>query len=245
MNKQTLIAAFFCLLPLAGMYAQSDDFGIWTSAEVKKKIFPGFDASLEGEFRTRDGLKNVERWAATAGVAYRIFPFLKADAGYTFIYSHRLGEVTAKGNYVTDYWSPRHRLSVSLTGSYRWNRVEFSLRERYQFTRRTAQSVAKYDGDDGSRKNDEEISAKSKNVLRSRLQAEWNIKKSPFSPYASCELYHSMTDDWALDKTRWTVGTGYRINKKHSLDFFYRYQNHADEDETNGHIVGAGYKLKF
>ncbi|MFR5757191.1 MAG: hypothetical protein ACLUE2_00470 [Bacteroides cellulosilyticus] len=34
---------------VAGVYAQSDDFGIWTSAEVKKKIFPGFDASVEGE----------------------------------------------------------------------------------------------------------------------------------------------------------------------------------------------------
>ena len=42
------------LLCMAGKsYAQGDDFGVWTSAEVKKKIFSGFDASLEGEFRTR------------------------------------------------------------------------------------------------------------------------------------------------------------------------------------------------
>ena len=37
----------------------------------------------------------------------------------------------------------------------------------------------------------------------------------------------------------------YKINKKNSLDFFYRYQNHADDDETNGHVVGAGYTFKF
>lgn len=228
-----------------GVRAQSDDFGIWTSAEVKKKLFPGFDASIEGEFRTRDGLKKMERWAGTASVAYRFSPYVKADAGYTFIYSRQPGELTKKGNLIPAYWSPRHRLSLSLTGSYTWQRVEFSLRERYQFTRRTAQSVPKYDGEDGSRKADEEINAKSKNVLRSRLQAEWNIRKSPFKPYASCELYHSMTDDWALDKVRWTIGTGYKINKKHSVDIFYRYQDHSDDDEANGHILGVGYKLKL
>lgn len=131
MNRRiTLLAVFLCTM-VAGVYAQSDDFGIWTSAEVKKKIFPGFDASVEGEFRTRDGVDNVERWSAGAGVAYRITSFLKADGGYTFIYSHRPGEMTKKGNYVSDYWSPRHRMYLSLTGKLNWQRFEFSLRERY------------------------------------------------------------------------------------------------------------------
>ncbi len=40
MNRRiTLLAVFLCTM-VAGVYAQSDDFGIWTSAEVKKKIFP-------------------------------------------------------------------------------------------------------------------------------------------------------------------------------------------------------------
>lgn len=58
------------LLCMAGKsYAQGDDFGVWTSAEVKKKIFSGFDASLEGEFRTRDGCR---RW--NAGRVRQVFP---------------------------------------------------------------------------------------------------------------------------------------------------------------------------
>ncbi len=245
MNKKIFIAMMLCLSVVADVYAQSDDFGIWTSAEVKKKIFPGFDASVEGEFRTRDGVNNVERWSAAAGVAYRFNPYLKADLGYTFIYKHRPGETTSKGNLVSSYWSPRHRLSVSLTGSYKWKRLEFSLRERYQFTHRKSTSASKYDGDDGSQKDDEEIRGKSMNVLRSRLQVEWDIKKSPFSPYASCELYHSMDDSWELCKTRLTIGTGYKINKKHSIDVFYRFQDSSDEDDGNLHVVGAGYRFKF
>ena len=28
-------------------------------------------------------------------------------------------------------------------------------------------------------------------------------------------------------------------------DFYYLYQNHADDDEANGHVIGAGYTFKF
>lgn len=245
MKKRILTALFFCVAAFTSMLAQSDDFGVWTSAEIRKKIFPGFDASIEGEFRTRDGLKTVDRWAATASLAYRIFPFLKADVGYSYLYNHRGDETTKKGNYIPAYWSPRHRFTVSLTGSYKWKRFEFSLRERFQLTRRTALSVDKYDGDDGSQMDDEEISAKTKSVLRSRMQVEWDLKKSPFTPYVSCELYHSITDGWAIDKTRWTIGTDYKLNKKNSFDLFYRYQDKSDDDEVNGHVLGIGYKLKF
>ena len=86
--------------------------------------------------------------------------FLKADGGYTFIYSHRPGEMTKKGNYVSDYWSPRHRMYLSLTGKLNWQRFEFSLRERYQYTYRTSQLVSKYDGDDGSKKQMRKLPAK-------------------------------------------------------------------------------------
>ncbi|MCI1683872.1 MAG: DUF2490 domain-containing protein [Bacteroides sp.] len=230
---------------VTNIYAQDDDWGIWTSVEARKKIFPGFDASLEGEFRTRDGMKNVDRWSGGIEVAYRFFAGLKADAGYTYINSRQPGETTKKLNYIPAYWSPRHRLHLSLTGKMELRRFELSLREQYQYTYRTSLSVPKYDGDDGSRKEDEEISGKCKNVLRSRIQLDWNIRKSKFSPYASCEFYHSLTDDWVLDKTRWTAGTNYNINKQHSLDLFYRYQNHADDDEQNGHVFGIGYTYKF
>lgn len=243
--KKKLFAICLLTLSFPSAWAQSDDFGIWSSIEAKKKLLPGLDAALEGEFRTSDGLKSVERWAVSPSLSYRVFPFLKADMGYTFIYKRAEAETTKKGNYIPAYWTPRHRFSFSLTGKYTWNRWEFSLRERYQFTRRTALSVPKYDGDDGSRKADEIIDAKSKNVLRSRLQVAWDLRKSPFTPYASCELYHDMGNRWELEKTRWTIGTEYKVNKKHSFDLYYRYQNHADDDETNGHVLGVGYKFKF
>ena len=240
-----LVCSLMVLLSLPGkLYAQSDDFGIWTGVEVKKKILSGWDASLEGEFRTRDGVKTVERWSGAVATSYKVSSWLKASAGYTFIHYYHPMEVTKKGNYIPEYWQPRHRFHVSLTGKADWRRFTFSLRERWQYTYRPSQSVPKFDGDDGSSKADEYISGKGKNVLRSRLQVAYNIRKCAFNPYASCELSHSLSDG-AFEKARWTLGTEWKLSKRHSLDFYYLYQNKADDDESDGHVIGAGYSFKF
>lgn len=248
LKRTARLIIFLLLLCMAGTgksYGQSDDFGIWTSAEVQKKLFPGFDVSLEGEFRTRDGVQTVERWSGSAGLSYKVFRWLKASAGYTFINYYHPMETTKKGNYIPEYWQARHRVNLSLTGKVDWHRFTFSLRERWQYTYRPSQSVPKFDGDDGSAKSDEYISGKGKNVLRSRIQVGYNIRKCAFNPYASCELYHSLNDDVAFEKLRWTVGTEWKLSKKHSLDFYYLYQNKADEDEADGHVIGVGYSFKF
>lgn len=245
-KKQMCVIAllFFLCVSMTG-YAQKDDLGIWTSLKAQKKVFPGLDTSFEMEMRTRDGLKNLDRWSVGTGLAYKLTSYLKADAGYTFIHSHLPGETTQKGNFIPAYWSPRHRIYLSAIGNSQWKRFNISLRERYQYTYRKSLSVPKYDGDDGSRKEDEWIDSKNSNILRSRFQVEWNLKSSRFSPYASCELYHYIADGWALDKTRWTLGTNYKISKKHVFDLFYRYQDHTDDDDQNGHVLGAGYTFKF
>ena len=231
-----------CLMPSVAV-AQSDDFGVWTSLSAKKKLAKGVNLSAEAEYRTRDGLKNSERWAGNIGVDVRLLPWLKADAGYTYIYQNNPTETTKKGNIVPSYWYSRHRVTASLTGSVKWNRLEFSLRERWQYTYRPEKTVPKFDDDGVTPKDDEVVKGKGKNVLRSRLQVEYNIaKKCPFTPFASCELYHSGD---GLDKTRWTVGTEYKISKKHTVEVYYRYQNRADEDEADNHVLGLGYTFKF
>lgn len=239
MNKRFILLTL-CMVASA-TYAQE----LWTSAGMKFGIAKGLTGNVEGEYRTQDGLAGTERWTASAGLDYKPLRWLKLAAEYKYIHRHVESRTTKKGNIVSDYWQPRHRASFSLTGSYRWNRFTFSLRERYQYTYHTEQRVAKWDGDDGSAKSDELVDAKSKHVLRSRLEAEYNIRKSRFTPFASCELYNSLTSGFDHEKTRWTFGTDYKLNKRHSLSAFYRYVDTTDEDESNRHIIGVGYKFKF
>ena len=242
MKKIKGIASLLLLAVLQTANAQDPDFGVWTSLTVKKKLTKGLNLVAEGEYRSRDHVKATERWSGSLGIDYRIWRFLKAEAGYTYIHSQQPGRQTKKGNIIPAYWSPRHRMNVSVSGSLDWGRFSFSLRERWQYTYRPERLVAKLDEDGKTPKADEVVNGKGKNVLRSRLKAEYDIAQCPFTPYVSGELYHSGN---GLEKTRWTVGTEYKINKKNALELYYRYQDEKEDEEMDGHVLGIGYTIKF
>ena len=173
------------------------------------------------------------------------------------------------------YWTARHRATASLTGSFKLGRFKFSLRERYQYTYRMAAEcdrvrwyydpysamfpdleLPEYYLDDqplnGDGTPNEDYSyrtdikdAKSDHKLRSRLQVSYNIKGFPFEPFVEVEVYNELDKAFALDKVRYTVGTEYKINKKNKLKVYYRYQDYADIDEVNGHVLGLGYAFEF
>ena len=86
---------------------------------------------------------------------------------------------------------------------------------------------------------------KGKNLLRSRLQIEYDKKHALLTPYASMELYNA----WGIEKIRYTLGTDINLSKQHSLGVFYRFQNmkHVDADDYDPdmHYLGLGYKFKF
>lgn len=170
------------------------------------------------------------------------------------------------------YWRSRHRFNVSLTGSVKLNRFKLSLRERWQYTYqpefsygKTEYEVYRYNLDywakdfmdlieqdgylwqvseDGEQK-EKVKNAKGQHVLRSRLQVEYDIKGVPFEPYASVEMYNDF-DGFKIKKMRYTIGGDYKINKKHSIGLYYRYQDFPDKDDDEStHILGVGYKFKF
>lgn len=256
---------------IANAQGESDEFGVWTTLEASKKINKKLKLDFEAELRTIEGLGDLERVSAGAGASYKLTKWLKASAGYIFIYSHNLESkkfkdpvVDEEGNlfsvYNVDhaYWTERHRFHVSLSGDYKIGRVEFTLRERLQYTRTNSATTdeTKYDYDLGldpilSTEDNERIittapefkEAKDNTTLRSRLSAKWDIRNCKFTPFASVELY-TRFDEWkGCDKLRYRVGTSYKINKDNEISLFYLYQDANDDDEPKGHAVGIGYSV--
>ncbi len=239
--KRLILTAALCLAALLPGRAQS----LWTSAELKVPIVKNFSGSFEAEYRTMDAFAASERWAGTLSLDWKVIKYLKFSAGYSFIYKHTPEETTKKGNIVSDYWQPRNRAFVAATGSVKWGRFEFSLRERYQYTHSGEISVAKYAEDGVTPKDDELIGAKDRHVLRSRLEIDWNIRRSRFTPFVSCEMYNSLTDRFSYQKIRATAGTDIKLDRHNSLSVFYRYIDRGDDDETGGHVIGIGYTFKI
>lgn len=237
-----------CLMLFAtATFAQSDDFGVWASVAAEKKIDKRLSVGLEGEMRTRNNVGTFDRWSLGGDVDYKLLSWLKASAGYTFLWDHNAryrydddGDVKKEAH----YWGPRHRVQVSLTGSCDVGPLELSLRERWQYTYRPEQTVDRYvvKDDDYESKT---YSGKGKNVLRSRLQLSYKIAGCPVKPYVSAELYNA----WSVEKVKYTVGANWKLNKQHTLGLYYRYQDvRAEEDEfdkVNSHILGVEYKFKF
>ena len=241
MRNRIFVAFLTVVIICPALRAQS----LWTSVEMKTTVAQGLNAFAEGEFRTHDGLSSTERWSGTIGMDYKALPFLKLTGGYTYIHQQTEQKITQKGNIIPPYWQPKHRVFFAVTGNYEWKRFTFSLRERYQYTYREEQYVPKFDEDGITPKDDEWVESKGKHILRSRLEVEYNIRKSKFKPFASYEIYNSLSDGFAVDKARYTIGSDYKFNKKHSVSLFYRYIDKTDDDEASGHVIGIGYKFKL
>lgn len=231
---------FLFLLVSFSMSAQE----LWTSASAKKSFMKTWGVEAEAEYRTHNAFKNSERFSIGVGGEYRQ-KFFKVDAGYKFIEGHTLEETTRKGNIVPPYWISRHRVYASITGKLKLGRFELSLRERYQFTHRVGKWVPKFDADGVTQKTDEWVSPKDKHVVRTRLGCDWNIRKSPFTPYANIEMYNAFGHEPAVEKIRYSVGSEYKINKKNRIELFYTFVQGVASGEPNANVIGIGYSFRL
>ena len=242
MKKIGIIIALMgtCLL------AQADDTGLGIEVSAEHKIVKGLSAEVEGEVRTQDGVSDLERWAVGAGVDYKLTKWLKADVGYSLIMRYQPERLTDKGKLQSDYWSPRHRAYVSLSGSWKlpahW---ELSLRERYQYTYEAKRNAVRHDPTTGIRLSDKVKGGDGDQLLRSRVQFKWSRKKSAWSPYLHVEMLNDLQQGFSIDQMRYTAGFDYKLNKQNTLGVAYRFKDKSDKDEEKGHLFSLKYGYKF
>ena len=259
MRKSTLIGVSIAIscLSLTSAKAQGDDFGIWTEANIEKKINQRL--TLEGglELRTRDdGFGELDRWSVGVGADYKLTDWLKAGVSYSLLDDHN-HKVNSSGKKYSDYWGLRHRLNATLTLSHQFGDLSVSLRERWQYTYRPEKTVDRYwnytDEDDDAVYGEPVVKSgatqthtyngKAKSKWRNRLQLKYKLTKQ-WRPYVSAE---STVGGSGLDKIRYAAGTEWRVTKQHVLDLYYLYQHSYkdDDDEGNRHVLGIGYTFKF
>ena len=46
-----------------------------------------------------------------------------------------------------------------------------------------------------------------------------------------------------LEETRWTAGLSYKIDRKNSVELYYRFIDEVEK--IDNHVIGVGYKLKL
>lgn len=244
--KKTIIMLMI-LLPI-GVRAQSDEFGTWTSVSLDKKLSKQFSLGTELELRTGNNLKNIDRWSAGISVDYRLAKWLKASAGYTYLYDYHPEAYTyqddgALNKRTMTYFGSRHRLSVSLTASKDFGKLNVSLRERWQYTYRPEQENMRMDYQHADLGYSYSVRGKATNIWRNKLQLKYKTT-GLLQPYLYGETYVSGT---GFDKLRLSLGTDLKLSKRSSLNVGYVYQKVYDnvDEEGNKHVLSIGYKYKF
>ena len=184
----------------------------------------------------------------TVALAYSPIKYLKFDVGYTL---RLLG-----GKDWSDYNEYlRHRTHIGLTGIYDTHYVKLSLRERLLCDIRT-------DSVNLLEKQQYEW------LLRSRLAAEFYVPGKPVKPYAWIELentlnateYQQRDGHQYISQVRTQAGVKWRLTRKSSLDFYYRFQygynrdinitkrkEHIQltEERSYLHAIGVAYNLDW
>ena len=201
---------------------------IRTGADFNKKWNNGLSLHVSEELRFDVYNSMVgpsfNRSYTTLSLAYKPIDYLKIDAGYTL---KVLGPDTTwsakKKADVNEYL--RHRVFISLTGSYKFTYAKIYLRERLLMEART-----------------DSVNLREKNrydlQLRSRLGAEFYVPGKPVKPYLWGELintlnapeYQQKNGQQFINTIRAQAGVKWRISLRSSFDFYYRFTYGDDRD---------------
>lgn len=150
------------------------------------------------------------------------------------------------------YWRQRQRYSAAIEATWKPNkRWTFELKETFQWSHYCETDTVgrprwRYNDDDElylKRTEQKVFPNKDRLVLRSKVGITYDIKGVPLDPFVSADYGCGL--NYTSNKWRLTAGTDYKLSKQHKLTLFYRYTTENSEDETDGHIVGLGYKFSF
>ena len=173
------------------------------------------------------------------------------------------GQMVYNGyNTTNGYWRSKNRFFVDLKGKYTIGRFTFGLRERYQATifNHTWVNEDKYRFNtivdpEGNKsyelkngypeRNIDYKRHKTTHYLRSRIEAEYNVPHSKVDPYAWFMLSNNLSNGFAIDKRRYSVGADWKIQKGMHLSVGYIYNSGNDDDDDGRlHAIEISYKIK-
>jgi len=228
-TKKTLSRSYTChlkhlffLLFFApfGLFAQFNDFQIWTSINLNYSLNKKNNFNIEQSFRT---MQNVNNWSTTfseLSYYHKINKNFYVGGAYRCSFKNRL-----------DYYLTAHRLYISLKAKKKIN--DFSL--NYRCILQTEYL--------GVQQRHDWIVPKMYN--RHQFKLRYKLSKK-IRPYIAYELYLALEEPFVqFGKYRLTGGTTYNFNKKNSIHIFYRYQKVNFLETFNTYILGISYKYNL
>ena len=223
-----IIFGVLLLLCVRTVVAQQNDWGVWTTMDIEKKLNKRWNVGAGLEYRSQDGLSLTDQIRGSLGFQYnpKKTPF-KFGVNYTLI---------ANKKQKKDIFVNRHRFTFSATGSYKYDRFTASWRPRLQATFY-----------DTTEKDPDELD-NYRWVVRNRFGLKYNVPKLPLKPYVQIEIFNRVFSDLTPSyyKNRFSTGVEIGIGKRHELDFGYKRNSELKNDKKYlFNAVAVGYTFAF
>lgn len=214
---------FVLISTAAFTHAQKKDFGLWYSIAAEKEILKDLDLEVDVNLRTYHDAKEIEEGFADLGLGYKFNDHFSAGISYRYTQMREDDEL----------YHPRHKWFADFRAKTVLGDFDVSGRIRFQ------QRYKTYFEDE----NDKE----SKEHLRFRIKAAYDIPNFPLNPYVTTELFLPIFDHVSrtVDKQRFTGGIEYNVSKKHSIELEYMFQRDFFPDWTDMNIISVNYSIKL
>ncbi|MCK9206276.1 MAG: DUF2490 domain-containing protein [Salinivirgaceae bacterium] len=205
--------------------SQIKDFQSWNSLSVEWGLTKKVSLWAEQEFRFEENASMLGSFNTVCGVQYKINSLIRVSGAYRYSYNHDNKDIIEQD----------HRFYADIMIRYKLDRFTASYRPRYQmvFQQPTKDPFSHY--------NPQHI--------RHKLAVKYNIPNTPLTPFVDCELYESLNNPVknTIEKTRYTAGVGYPINKIVTLEVYYRLEHRSDyiHKDRVSNILGFSCNLEF
>lgn len=221
LKKPLVMLVLICTAAIT--LAQEKDFGIWYSITAEKEILKDLDLEMDVNLRTYHDAKEIEEGFVDVGLGYKFNKHFSTGISYRYTQMREDDE----------QYHPRHKWFADFRAKTALGDFDVSGRVRFQ------QRYKTYFEDE----NDKE----SKELLRFRVKAAYDIPKFPLNPFVTSELFFPVFDSErrTVEKQRFTGGFEYNISKKHSIELEYMFQRDFFPDWTDMNIISVNYSIKL
>jgi len=217
--------AMILLANVSLVFAQSNDWGLWTSIDVDKKLSKNWDVDVAAQYRMKDHISVTDQLRGSVDISRKTGKYIKLGVGYELIAKYKAKQET----YVY-----RNRFRVQATGSYKYARFTASWRTRLQLTLLENSNNPDIDNQ--------------KWVWRNRFGLKYDIRKTPLKPYINIELFHQLFSDleYSYYQNRFSAGIEYSLNKRNTLEAGYKLETVVEGANKNKlNVLKLGYIYSF
>jgi hypothetical protein len=203
-------------LPYLGHSQVVSDAKLWTGISISKAI-DDFEFTFSEDVRFDENMTHIDKVFSELGVEYKLVKGVYAGANYRF---------SRDNDYTSKNYNIRHRFDLSLTLKHKYENFRFSFRTKYQTKNATPEE-------------------NSPTFSRNKFAVKYKLEND-FTPFVSYEFYYQFNEEKVINRTRISLGSAYKINKKNALKFFYLFENRFNVKALkHNHIYGISYSFEL